>query len=145
MCIRDRIENSVLSPDSRLHPDQTGLPNLFGIPLDSRGGLCLFAIGYEDRVLEICEGGFQVLREWEVNDVCSGREFVSYTQVITVMDTQEPEIVSGPDTITVSVDPWTCVYNGTLPFAEVAESCSSSEIEAYVLSLIHISEPTRPY
>jgi len=61
-----------------------------------------------------------------------GREFVSYTQVITVMDTQEPEIVSGPDTITVSVDPWTCVYNGILPFAEVAESCSSSEIEAYV-------------
>ena len=132
----DEIENAVLSETSRIHPDSTGTPNLFGIPLNTNGGLCLFALGYEDRVLEICEGSFQILREWEVSDVCSPFERdvnpISHTQVITVFDTREPQLLSSPDTIVMSIDPHTCTFNGPLPYVLAEEECSFATFDAYI-------------
>ena len=132
----DEIENAVLSATSRIHPDSTGSPNLFGIPLKTNGGLCLFALGYEDRVLEICEGSFQILREWEVSDVCSPFERdvnpISHTQVITVFDTRQPRLLSGPDTIFMSIDLHTCTFNGPIPYVLAEEECSFATFDAYV-------------
>ncbi len=135
----DDIENNVLDPTSKLHPDSTGLPNIFGLPLQTNSGLCLFSMGYEDRVLEICSGSYQILRKWEINDVCSpfeeGVNPVSHTQVITVFDDKGPVLEEEfiPVNDTLSYEPWTCTFNGLLPLpGGDIESCGDIFFSAYV-------------
>jgi len=135
----DDIENNVLDPTSKLHPDSTGLPNIFGLPLQTNSGLCLFSMGYEDRVLEICSGSYQILRKWEINDVCSpyveGVNPVSHTQVITVFDDEGPVLEEDfvPVNDTLSYQPWTCAYNGLLPVpGGNIETCGDIFFNAYV-------------
>ncbi len=135
----DDIENNVLDPTSKLHPDSTGLPNIFGLPLETNSGLCLFSMGYEDRVLEICAGSYQILRKWEINDVCSpfaeGVNPVSHTQVITVFDDRGPVLEEEfvPVNDTLSFEPWTCTFNGLLPVpGGDIETCGDIFFSAYV-------------
>ncbi len=135
----DDIENNILDPTSLLHPDSTGLPNIFGLPLQTNAGLCLFSLGYEDRVLEICSGSYQIFRKWEVNDVCSpyveGVNPVSHTQVITIYDNDGPVLEEAeiPANDTLSYNPWECAYSGPLkvPGGDI-ESCGDIFFEAYV-------------
>jgi hypothetical protein len=133
---RQDIETGNLAPNSVLQPDSTGLPTIFGLPLQTNAGLCLFSIGYEDRVLDICSGSFQILRLWEINDVCKpfedGTNPISHTQVITVYDVDGPQVEDDPEPITVSINPWSCDFMGELPLPEVVQSCGDFEFEAYV-------------
>ena len=131
------IENGLIKPESVIHPDSTGRPNIFGLPLTTDKGLCLFSMGYEDKVLEICGGSFQILREWTLNDVCSGFEDglnpISHTQVITIYDLKGPHVDDESKPLTVSINPWQCTFSNTLPLPEhVHKSCGAITFDAYV-------------
>jgi len=133
----DDIVNHRIDPTSIIHPDSTGLPGIFGLPLLQDRGLCMYSLGYSDEIQEICEGSFEILRTWRVRNICAdnvvGQNPVEHLQVISVYDTKAPEIIELDSLITVSIDPWTCSYNGPLDLpAEVEDLCANIEIEAYV-------------
>jgi len=93
-------------------------------------------MGYEDRVLEICDGSYQLLREWELSNACegyaAGTNPVSHTQVITVYDTKQPVVKNAPDTLYESILPWKCTFSGDLPVVDVEDQCSNVTFEAYM-------------
>ena len=128
------IENGLIEPTSVLHPDSTGLPDIFGLPLQNDAGLCLFSMGYEDEVLEICGGSFQILRTWTLNDVCGeGDGPISETQIITVYDNVGPEVLDVPELVQVSINPWQCSFSGVLPLPDsIKQSCGDILFEAYI-------------
>jgi len=133
----DDIENGVLDPTSSLHPDSTGLPSIFGIDLFANNGLCLFSMGYEDEVLEICDGSFEVLRTWSIRDVCSPFAEVTNpirkTQVITVYDIDGPEILDKEFNIVRSINPWECSFSGHLPLPDSLDIlCGSLKFDGYI-------------
>ncbi len=72
------------------HPDCTGRPT---------GLLCvnLQLIGYKDEVLPICGDSKKILREWTIWDACANRD-ETHTQIITIMDTQDPICIAPPET-----------------------------------------------
>ncbi len=128
------IENGLIEPTSVIHPDSTGLPDIFGLPLNNDAGLCLFSMGYTDEVLEICGGSFQILRRWTLNDVCgqSGSPLI-HTQFITVYDVEGPEVEDVRLPISRSVDPWNCTFTGVLPLPDsLRQTCGDVFFEAYV-------------
>jgi hypothetical protein len=131
----DDIENGILSPTSVLHPDSTGLPSAFGIPLLTNAGLCLFNVGYEDEVLEGCGSTFSILRTWKILDVCQGASPtnpIEHTQIIVVLDSDAPEVFGDTLDLLVSIDPWTCAFAGMLPIPEYTESCGTVSFDGYV-------------
>jgi len=133
----DDIENNILDPASRLHPDSTGLPSLFGIPLLSNSGLCLIGVGYDDNVIEVCGGSFSILRTWEVLDLCSEKSETNpleHTQIITVFDEDGPELAENdiPGDQQYSYSPWSCQYSGPLPVTGMTDVCGAVYFDAYV-------------
>lgn len=133
----DDIENNILTSESHLHPDSTGLPSLFEIPLLSNSGLCLVSVGYDDQVLELCGGSFSILRKWQVLDLCSPRSETNpleHTQIITVFDEEGPELDDEdiPGDQVYSYNPWSCAYSGPLPVPGMTDVCGGVFFEAYV-------------
>ena len=129
--------NALAEDDLTLSPDSTGRPSIFSLPLDQNGGLCLFSMLYEDRVFNICEGSFEVLRTWFVRDVCGEvvPQFnpLEHVQVITVFDFDAPDFITCQDSASISINPWQCVYTGPLAIPEsLSDNCSSITVEAYV-------------
>jgi len=134
----DDIENTSLSETSVLHPNNLGRPELQGIELVAGlDALCDFAIGFEDRVLEICAHSFQIFRTWEINDLCStlpnGIKTISHTQLISISDNRGPEVVADFTEATISVDEGSCVSNAALPLPiYMKDACSSSKFEVII-------------
>ncbi len=81
--------------------------------------LCNFYAVYSDQASyacgESCNGGKIIARSWNLLDWCSGETLV-FVQNISSKDKEGPT-VGNPD-ITVSVDPWECTANVTIPAPE---------------------------
>ncbi len=134
----DDIENTSLRKTSVLHPNNLGKPMLQGVELVAGlDVMCDFAIGFEDRVLEICAHSFQIFRTWEINDLCSslpnGIKTISHTQLISVSDNRGPEVVADFTEAIISVDEGACVSNAALPLPiYMKDACSTSEFELII-------------
>ena len=133
----DDITNHRIPETSKLHPDSTGLPGIFGLPLLVDEGLCMFSLGYTDEISIICEGSYEILRTWRVRNICAdnviGENPLEMLQVISVYDTKGPVVDTFEYDVVVSVDPWTCSYSGALPLPDnIEESCAGVSFEAYV-------------
>ena len=130
----DDIENGVLPVTSVLHPDSTGIPDAFGISLLDNAGLCLFNMGYEDRVLEGCGSSFSIVRTWEILDLCkpaSDNNPIAHEQIIVILDVEAPIIAKDTLDLIVSISPWSCTFSGELPLPELLDNCGGLEFEAY--------------
>ena len=106
----------------------TGQPTLEGGTID--GTFCNIAISFEDEIINFCEGSFEVVRNWTIQDTCS-METVQQEQIIDVIDGGRP-IISCPDDFSPSIvqvnpNPFSCGITVVIPAAEVSDNCSSLE------------------
>lgn len=89
-------------------------PTVYGVPLQSQ--VCNLMVAYADTELPACApactNSKKVIRLWTILDWCNGTTS-NYPQVIKAADEQAPSIAA--PNLTVSVDPWACVANFTLP------------------------------
>jgi len=134
--------NEAIDHPEILQPDSTGRPSIFGLPLLQNGGLCIFSIVHEDRIFDICDGSYEILRTWFVRDACGdvvpGLNPLEHVQVITVFDFEAPkfegtEFENCIDSLRRSMNPWSCTYSGQLPIPEgLSDNCGTISLEAYV-------------
>ena len=103
-----------------MHPDSTGYPLINGqeIQLGS-DGLCMVSWNWDDQILYICDGSYEILRKWFVRDMCApvenGVNPIEHYQIIKVLDTTAPIFKECPEDIVVSSDPWSCSASYTIP------------------------------
>jgi len=89
-------------------------PTVYGVPLKTQ--VCNLMVAYADTELPACapscNNSKKVIRVWTILDWCNGSTR-NFPQVIKAADEEAPTITA--TNITVSVDPWACVANFTLP------------------------------
>ena len=114
----------------------------FPYTLNSLGGAesfidnnCNLIFDFNDTTLPACggdcAGNEKVLRDWTVLDWCSSESF-SFRQIISSTDNEGPVVdmetaagVQSSTSIAVSVDPWGCVAEFSLPAPEhLTDNCS---------------------
>jgi len=117
------------------HPDFTGYPS---------GIECLNAfVDFQDTKLTVCGlNSYKILRRWTVIDHCTQNGLRVYTQTITVMDTQAPDIVA-PAPFVVGSATHTCGGTIDVP-APVLESPECSTWD-YTVSYKPVDESGDPY
>jgi uncharacterized repeat protein (TIGR01451 family) len=133
---KKQIEEGEIAANSPIHPNQTGAPNIFGIPLDLNSGLCLYSMRYDDEVYEICDGSYEILRTWKIRNTCDPTNTtLDYVQSIVVYDKQAPSFVKCFNDQKVSTVSHSCEYKGSLPIPTadmIGESCGNYTFDAYV-------------
>lgn len=91
-------------------------PQLFGL-----NGCQQVSIGWSDLIFWLAEPGcYQVLRTWKVIDECQyqpgfNNGIWEYTQKLTVMDTEAPQFVNPPESLTFFASGNGCTANVNLP------------------------------
>jgi len=97
--------------------------------------LCNLYAVYDDQMIESCgdncKGNQKTVRTWSLLDWCKGTT-ISFTQVIKIVDDEGPE-VSHPD-VTISVDPWACTADFTIPEPEHLHDNCDAEINWQILA-----------
>ncbi len=88
---------------------------------------CNLSAKYVDEVFAGCVGEeAKIRRAWTIVDWCSGETWTSKHWII-VKD-QTPPLIEELKDAYVSIAPWTCVANYTLPIPEIEDDCSDYTI-----------------
>jgi hypothetical protein len=106
------------SPDWIQGQGLQGWPLVYGLP---NGGSSVIW-EYEDVVIEVCDGSYNIKRNWTILDVCTS-ESIEYMQFIQVRDLTGPTFQC-PANVTVSTDPFSCCGTVDLPDVIVSDVCS---------------------
>ncbi|HMQ97005.1 MAG TPA: SdrD B-like domain-containing protein [Candidatus Nanoperiomorbaceae bacterium] len=135
-------------PNGNPHPSVTGYPFIqtaFGIYLLDQE-YCNIGAAYEDHSrIEVCEGTFKFIREWNILDWCDPAGSIIYNQIIKVGDFTAPEVVcpsadydwdGEPDVLTYSTGAFSCVAAIDVPLPDVSDNCSDWTIYTEVLDTI---------
>jgi hypothetical protein len=89
---------------------------------------CELTVTYEDLVISICGGTYEIERTWRINDWCLPTSQTSnplyWKQIIYVKDESGPQIACPAD-VTVSVDAFACCATTDLPDAVIEDACSN--------------------
>ncbi len=101
------------------HPD----PELTGAP---EQGLCGIFYGYEDLVIDICEGTKKFVRDYTALWCCTG-DVVEGTQVIKIIDDTPPE-VECPADAEIGTGFYSCAADYVLPAPTATDACSPNGI-----------------
>ncbi len=111
--------------DSIPHPNESGVPSVFGDAIYPDYALCKVAIKYEDEIIPICPKSFKVLRAWTVIDWCmpTGENVYKHYQVIKVTDTRGPVLICQPMQ-TISTDPQSCTGTVIVGPPIIIDECS---------------------
>jgi hypothetical protein len=107
-------------------PSYAGAPSIAGFPIGNNG-LCAASVGYDDIVLNICAGDYEIIRRWLVRNAClplGPNNPVEHYQLIKVIDTGGP-IIACPANQTISTDATQCCATVNLPDAILTEYCSN--------------------
>ena len=96
-----------------------GWPLVYGLP--SGGSSIIWQ--YSDIVIKVCDGSYNIKRNWTILDACSS-ESIAYMQFIQVRDIAGPSFQC-PANITVTTDPYSCCGTPDLPDVIVTDGCSS--------------------
>ncbi|MDA8693507.1 hypothetical protein N9L92_05530, partial [Saprospiraceae bacterium] len=80
--------------------------------------VCNIVTGFTDQMTDACAvgciGNSKTIRTWTVLDWCTGH-FITYEQIIKVVDDIGPTFTFEPEALSVSVDPWKCSADVLLP------------------------------
>jgi hypothetical protein len=80
--------------------------------------ICNIVTGFTDQMTtacaEGCEGNSKTVRTWTILDWCTG-QFITYEQIIKVVDDAAPTFTYETNGINASVDPWKCSADVLLP------------------------------
>jgi hypothetical protein len=102
-------------------PDVTGFPG--------GGGCGSLQFDYMDKVLNVCQGSYTIIRSWTINDMCTG-DIAKHDQTIMVKDKTAP-VVFCPVAHDIKVGLTTksqkgCTANVMLPWIQVTDDCSTT-------------------
>lgn len=114
--------NGYPTPDWIKSQGLQGFPWVFGLPTG-----CDIIWDYQDLVTPVCEGTYDIVRDWTIVDFCTG-ETVLHSQTIKVVDEVAPVIAncpSSPSSISDMTfnDPtlWHNIFNPSLPSQDLTE------------------------
>ncbi|MFM8485933.1 MAG: hypothetical protein ACKOCH_06330, partial [Bacteroidota bacterium] len=85
------------SPDWLEGVGLQGWPTTFSLPDN-----CQINWTYEDQVVPICDGSYDVLRTWTVSDPCNAMKLSKHLQIIHVRDEKGPQFLECPSNIVES-------------------------------------------
>lgn len=108
-----------------------GSPTVYGLP-DG----CSLDWEPEDVAVWVCDGTYNITREWNIVDPCTGG-IVTHIQLIRVTDSQGPTWEC-PDNVSVTTDPFSCCAKVNLPDALLEDGCSQI---SYVQARISVVDP----
>ncbi|MCB0525941.1 MAG: proprotein convertase P-domain-containing protein, partial [Saprospiraceae bacterium] len=123
------------TPDWIVSQGLQGYPWAFGMP-----GVCNLNVGFVDTKLPICDGSYDVLREWTVIDPCISWGSMQYQQIIHVRDDVAPEFVDCPVDMIETTDPYTCCATFQFPAIIVQDPGDCSRINN-VYALVKAEDP----
>ncbi|MFN0036355.1 MAG: T9SS type A sorting domain-containing protein [Saprospiraceae bacterium] len=107
-----------------------GSPNIFGLP-DG----CGIVWEYEDDAVWVCDGTYNIHRQWSVVDACSG-QLIYRTQLIRIEDHVGPAFIDCPADMVETTDPYDCCTSMNLPDILVEDNCSRvSKVSALVITI----------
>ena len=104
------------------------LPDVSGYP--AGGGCGSLQLDYWDKVLNICQASYTILRTWTIHDMCTG-DTGSHTQIIKVLD-KTPPVMTPPNEhdikigATQKVGYQDCTANVMLPWIQNTDDCSTT-------------------
>jgi hypothetical protein len=107
------------SPDWLEGQGLQGWPTTFSLPDN-----CQINWTYEDQVVPICDGSYDVLRTWTVADPCNATKLSKHLQIIHIRDEDGPTFLECPSNIVESTDPFKCCATINLPDVLVEDNCS---------------------
>lgn len=112
-----------------------GFPYAFGMP-----GLCNLNAGFIDTKVPICDGSYDISRNWTVIDGCQAMGSMQYTQIIHVRDNQGPVFLDTPVDMIETTDPFTCCATFQFPPILLEDPGGCSQINN-VYALVKTIDP----
>lgn len=105
---------------------ESGIPTTTdGFPIFPNTSYCEINAAFSDKVIDICENSFKVLRNWTILDWCTSEVRDSF-QIVKVLDSEDPIISCPEDNLTVYADPYDCDADWIVPAPIVIYDCSST-------------------
>jgi hypothetical protein len=115
-----------------------GFPYAFGFP-----DLCNLNTAYIDNKIGICDGSYDIVRNWTVIDPCLTMGSMQYEQIIHVRDISGPTFIDCPVDMIETTDPYTCCASFNFPDILVEDDCSQiNDVYALVLTIDPFSGDT---
>lgn len=113
--------------DLDLSVEALGGPNIDGVPFDPTEVCNLMISDPVDQVGTICGNSRVITRRWTVMDMCDPLSSTTLVQVITINDTQAPQISLPYTTRTVDATSGSCQSGIVLlPAATISDACSAT-------------------
>jgi len=100
-----------------------GFPEAFGCP-----GFCNFNVGHLDTRVKICDGSYDIVRNWTIIDPCVAMGSMTRQQVIRVRDDRGPEFIDPPVDMVETTDPYTCCATFQFPVILVKDYKDCSRV-----------------
>jgi subtilisin-like proprotein convertase family protein len=102
-------------------------PEVTGYP--AGGGCGSLQMAYTDKVLQVCQGSYTIIRSWTLHDMCTGG-IGKHDQIIKVLD-KTPPVLFCPAEHDIKLGKTTkqgkdCTVNVMMPWIQVTDDCSTT-------------------
>ncbi len=128
--------DDVAADESLISPENTGYPIIGEAIVNDVNALCDLSHSYTDNKLWICGNSFEILRIWTIRNRClpiDSSNPITFTQLIEVLDDDNPVLTDCPGDITVSTEAWLCSASVDLPLpAYINDGCSEIMFDAKI-------------
>ncbi|MFK7937610.1 MAG: hypothetical protein AB8G22_29100, partial [Saprospiraceae bacterium] len=94
--------------------------------------VCKISVTYMDKILDLCGGGYKIIRTFTVLDWCAEELCDEIVQIIKVPDEDIAISCPNPWTVGTNLGATACGWLGNLPAATVAEDCSDYSVHTVV-------------
>ena len=138
-----------INEEGNPHPDFTGYPFVVtasGI-IDLNQSYCNVGASYRDiATIEICDGVYQIVREWTIIDWCyvpgqddlNNSPLLNYRQIIKIGDFSGPQISSDSgENLVFPTGPFSCESTFRIPDVDVIDNCSNYSVKAEVFLAVN--------
>lgn len=119
------------------NPSITGEPSLNGLPIFNDNTPCRINVTYSDEYFFMCPDSIEVIRSWKVQNLCHPKSSVNpivHNQTIKILSKSGPLMITCPEDIIMTVDPWACTASGELPIpSNIQDLCGGTEFNAEIL------------
>lgn len=90
--------------------------------------------GYNDTRIDICDGSYKILRNWQVVDWCVPGSATTFAQVLKVEDKKAP-VFTCPSNLTIGTNFNDCESETILPTISLSDDCSADANLSYTVDL----------
>lgn len=94
--------------------------------------VCKISVTYMDKVLDLCGGGYKIIRTFTILDWCAEEVCDEIVQIIKVPDENIDIACPAPQTVGTNLGATACGWLGNLPAATVTEDCSDFTVSTTV-------------